>query len=54
MSEENGVGSNAVWAFALIIIVALIAGVLYYSGVLRPGAKKTEVDVNISVPRPAR
>ena len=32
--EGNGTGSNAVWAIALIIIVAIIAGVVYYSGVL--------------------
>ena len=31
----DGTGSNAIWAVALIIIVGLIVGALYYSGVLR-------------------
>ncbi len=50
MAEENGTGSNAVWAIALIIIVAIIAGVVYYSGVLKTGSKKTEVDINVTAP----
>ena len=51
MSDENGTGSNAVWAIALIVVVAIIAGVLYYTGVLRPGAnKKTEIDINVTAP----
>ena len=55
MAEENGTGSNAVWAIALIIVVAIIAGVVYYSGVLKTGPKKTEVDINVTAPSaPAR
>ena len=50
MAEENGTGSNAVWAIALIIIVGIIAGVVYYSGILKSGPKKTEVDINVSAP----
>jgi len=54
MAEENGTGSNAVWAIALIIVVAIIAGVVYYSGVLKGGTKKA-VDINVTVPAaPAR
>lgn len=49
MEEGEGTGSNAVWAIALIIIVAIIAGLLYYSGVLT-GSSKKEIDVDISVP----
>jgi hypothetical protein len=49
MSENNNAGSSAVWAIALVIIVAIIAGVIYYSGVLRTSPKK-EVDINISGP----
>ncbi len=30
MAEENTTGSNAVWAIALVIIVAIIAGLVYY------------------------
>lgn len=46
----NGTGSNAVWAIALIIIVAIIAGVVYYSGVLKTSPKKDGVDINVTVP----
>ena len=54
MSEDNGTGSNAVWAIALIIIVAIIAGVVYYSGVLKTSNKK-EIDINVTAPSaPAR
>lgn len=50
MADGEGTGSNAIWAIALIIIVAIIAGVVYYSGILKTGPKKTEVDINISAP----
>ncbi len=54
MAEENGTGSNAVWAIALIIIVAIIGGVVYYSGILKTSNKK-DVDINVTVPSaPAR
>jgi len=51
MAEEtgNGVASNFIWAVALIIIVGMIVGVVYYSGILKGGSKK-EVDINISAP----
>jgi len=49
MSEENHTGSSAVWAIALVIIVAIIAGLVYYSGLLRSSPKK-EIDINISGP----
>lgn len=48
--EGNGTGSNAIWAVAMIIIVAMIAGVVYYSGALRGGSDKKDIDVEISVP----
>ena len=39
MAEDNGngTGSNAVWAIAFVIVVAIIGGVVYYSGVLKGG-----------------
>jgi len=49
MAEENGTGSNVVWATAMIIIVAMIVGALYYSGFLG-GTKKQQIDVEISAP----
>lgn len=49
MAEENGTGSNVIWALATIIIVAMIVGALYYSGFLG-GTKKQQIDVEISAP----
>lgn len=49
--EGNGTGSNVIWALATIIIVAIIAAVVIYSGVLRGGGtKKDEIDVKVTVP----
>lgn len=47
--DGNGTASNAIWAVAMIIIVAMIAGAVYYSGILKGGSKK-EVDINITAP----
>jgi hypothetical protein len=51
MDEDSGEGvaSNFFWAIALIIIVMIVMGALFYSGILS-GKQKTNVDVNISVP----
>jgi hypothetical protein len=49
MEEESSTGSNAVWAMAFVVIVAIIAGVVYYSGVLKTGPKK-DVDIKITTP----
>jgi hypothetical protein len=46
----SGTASNFIWAFALIIIVAIIVGGFYYSGFLGGKSQKHEVDVNISAP----
>jgi hypothetical protein len=47
--DGNGTASNAIWAVALIIIVVIVFGALYYGGVLS-GKQKKEVDINISAP----
>jgi len=49
MSEENSTGNNLIWAITTIIIVALIAGALYYSGFLGV-TKRQKLDVEISTP----
>ena len=49
MADENGTGNNLIWAIAMIIIVAIIAGALYYSGFLG-GTKKERIDINVSAP----
>lgn len=56
MTEENSTGSNAIWAIALVVIVAIIAGLVYYSGILKQGgSQKKEIDINVTVPSaPAR
>ena len=50
MADENSTGSNAVWAIALIIVVAIIGAVVYYSGILKTSPKKTEIDMNVAAP----
>lgn len=50
MSEEGNSGaSNFIWAFALVVIVAIIAGAFYYSGGMS-GKKKQEIDIEVKVP----
>ncbi len=52
MSEENNTGNNLIWAITTLIIVAIIAGALYYSGFLSGNSTKKE-DVHINVTAPA-
>ncbi len=49
MSDENNTGSNLIWAVAMIIIVAIIAGAVYYGGLLS-GNQKKEIDVEVKLP----
>ncbi len=51
MSEENSTGNNLIWAITMIIVVAIIAGAIYFL-VLKTDAtpKKTDIDVEIKVP----
>jgi hypothetical protein len=49
MAEGESTGSNAIWAVALVIIVLIIAGVVYYSGILQRTPEK-KVDIDVSVP----
>lgn len=51
--EENSTGNNLIWAVTLIIVVALIAGALYYSGFLG-GAKRQTQKIDVEVSAPAR
>ncbi len=51
MTEDNSTGSNAVWAIAFIIVIAIIAGVVYYSGVLKSSPADTkDIDIDVSLP----
>lgn len=49
MENESGTASSAIWAVALIIIVGIIIGAVYYSGVLKTNPKK-EIDINVTAP----
>jgi hypothetical protein len=53
MSEENNTGNNLIWAITTLIIVAIIAGALYYSGFLG-GTKKERIDINVTAPSTTR
>ncbi len=52
MEENNNTGSNAVWAIAMVVIVAIIGGAIYYSGILRK-VNPAKQDINIKVDAPA-
>lgn len=45
----GGTASNAIWAVALIIIVVIIFGALYFGGVLS-GKQTKDVQINVAVP----
>lgn len=52
MDGEERTSSSAIWAVAMIIIVAMIAGVVYYA--VRTGGPPTPSKVDIDVSIPAR
>lgn len=52
MEGENSTGNNLIWAITTLIIVAIIAGALYYSGFLSGNRKETK-DINVEVKVPA-
>lgn len=49
--DGEGTASSAIWAIALIIIVVIIFGALYYGGVL---SGKQDKNIKIDVTAPAR
>ena len=50
MSEDNNTGNNLIWAITTLIIVAIIAGAVYYSGVLDGKKKPDSTTINVTVP----
>lgn len=44
---DGGTGSSAVWAIAFVVIVAIIAGVVYYSGVLKNVAPRQKTNIEV-------
>jgi hypothetical protein len=47
--DGSGTASSAIWAITMIIIVAIIAGVVYYSGVLDGKPAKPAQKINVEV-----
>lgn len=51
MSEENSTGNNLIWAVTVLIIVAIIAGAIYYSGFLssisKGSGQKESTTINV-------
>lgn len=48
-TEDEGTGSNFIWAVALIIITAIIASALFYGGFLTRNTKE-QIDINVKTP----
>ena len=46
----GGTASNAIWAITLLIIVGLIVGAVYYSGILRKAPATQKIDVEVTAP----
>ena len=48
MANEENTSSSAIWAVAMIIIVALIVGGVFY--ITRMGGPDKKVDINVTAP----
>jgi FlaG/FlaF family flagellin (archaellin) len=49
IERESGAASSFIWAIAMIVVVAILAAVVWYSGILTR-SKKTQVDINVNPP----
>lgn len=54
MSEDNGTGNNLIWALTTIIVVAIIAGGVYYSGFMGKAKEQQKINVEVTAPAPGR
>jgi len=52
MAEGNGTGKALIWAVALIVIVGIIMGALFYGGILN-NVKKDKMDIDVDIKAPA-
>ena len=50
MSEENNTGNNLIWAITTLIIVAIIAGALYFTVLQGNKTQNKNIDVEIKAP----
>ena len=48
MDNEERTSSSAIWAVAMIIIVAMIVGGVYY--ITQTGSTQKKVDINVTAP----
>lgn len=51
MADNENTGSNLVWAIALIIIVAIVAGTAFFGFKQLNRNTRHDVDVEINVPK---
>lgn len=50
MSEENNTGNNLIWAITTLIIVAIIAGALYFTVLQGNKSQDKNIDIEIKTP----
>lgn len=50
MSEENSTGNNLIWAITMLIVVAIIAGALFFAFTKSGSNVPSKVDVDVKVP----
>jgi hypothetical protein len=52
MADEDGnrTASSAIWAITLLIVIGMIVGAVYYSGILKRGPAKQQIDVHVDAP----
>ncbi len=50
MSEENNTGNNLIWAITTLIIVAIIAGALYFTVLQGNKTQDKNIDIEIKAP----
>ena len=50
MSEENNTGNNLIWAITTLIIVAIIAGALYFTVLRADNNADKNIDIEIKAP----
>lgn len=53
MVEENNTGTNLIWALTTIIIVAIIAGAIYFSGIFSGAGPVQDKDIDVEIKAPA-
>lgn len=50
MSEENNTGNNLIWAITTLLVVAIIAGALYFTVLKADKVQDKKIDIEIKAP----